>query len=197
MDGAGPRCLLSLRVVEAAPGAAPDESRVGVRLHWLHPDVTTSALGDWSAGWAARWGWDEGATLQAVEAVSDRVARTRLPIVLRTMDDLADAQRDFEAWRAADAAAQGGRPRCLTALISPLALLDACTVQRCLLLAATGSVGEWDETCLATDAPCARCGSVTWGTTCTPPRFSGGGLRRDVLDDLVTFCWTCLARRRC
>lgn len=96
-----------------------------------------------------------------------------------------EAQKLFE--RAAPAG-------CLKKLVDPVAVHDACTLYigfvRCLFLAAE------EATCFMRHTACSRCGSNSWGYSCTPPVWTARRRRlaRDHLDKLTWFCWWCFSR---
>lgn len=144
----------------------------GVRLdlHYVHPELAELAVlpSDAQAVCHADW-------------------MRRIRPMLNLLSPLRDAQRQHEA-RVRAGAVQ--HTRVLSKWLHPVVLHDACTLYLGVSLTQFGGPGSWFRY-----RPCA-CGADAWGLSCTPPRWCGrrGRLVRDHLDELVAFCWTCLAR---
>lgn len=166
-----------VHVLVALAPIGPD--RVKLELGFLHPAVAGLVQGLVPTAAAA-----------AAAAVIDHATRSRVRHLMRALYRTREAQRTVNTHARKSSAVVNGVNRC----VLPVALLDADTLfMGCLLGQA------WVESrrlpC-ADQGRCQRCDGDAWGLSCTPPRWGrGGGVRRDHLDTLTAFCWTCLARR--
>lgn len=149
--------------------------RVAVSFQLLHRD-TLAWYGRQVSGWSV-----------LTAAVCHRVIMSNVRAALAALARLERAQRDMERYARASVAVTGRAPHCRRVL-TPLLLHDVTT----LFMGYAGDAA-WAEAGVA----CERCGADGWGSSCTPPRLSArdGRLVRDALDHVVSFCWTCLARR--
>lgn len=147
---------------------------VGTKLHYLHP----AAVG----------------LLNCVPCANDDMHRCIMAWVrpgLHSVHVIDNVQKRLGAHRARERRMLGhSRSHAqLPALLQPC-LLDASVLYIGLVGGLLGG-GYWFRAA----RPC-ECGHNQWSPTCTPPRWSrSGGVTRDVLDDVVSFCWNCLARR--
>lgn len=155
-------------------------SPVGARLHWVHDDVLKDVLRD---NGNVQDGNVQDGNVQGGNVQDGNVPRQARDM-LANLACLENMQQELERQCSRITRATGARPW-LRRCVSPLVLHDACTVVAGCLRGCS-----WFES-----HPCARCGSNTWGRSCTPPSWtSSGRLRRLCSDNLVTFCWMCLAR---
>lgn len=159
-----------------------DDDRACLRLHCIHPRVTSLC----------------GAVTptEALAQALHRLLVSRLRPLLHALEALRRGQEDLERVLAARARALGGRAGPLLRVAHPLLYHDACTLY-------WGLLSGWaraDDDCAGISCvsppgwEACRCGARHWGLTCTPPRLSGR-LVRDALDECVAFCWTCTTRR--
>ncbi len=145
------------------------EERVALDLYYLPPELPRALL-----AWAP-----------CCRDVLHRVHMLRVRGLLTVLSGLMDVQRQLEAVTARGPA----HPRVLMRYLDPILLHDACTLYTALTAPAVGGKA-WTSL----KEPCA-CGRNEWGFSCTPPRFSGGRLRRDAYDECIAFCWWCMAHR--
>ena len=104
--------------------------------------------------------------------------------MLHTLSFLRETQRTMEAAAARYEACTGARPHLRRCLL-PVLLHDACTL----------CIGCLRGRSWFISSPCESCGRVEYGASCTPPAVSRRGrLVHRALDDVVAFCWHCLAR---
>lgn len=166
--------VLAVLVVSGDDG--DDGDSVRLHLHFLHHDVIRAAI----------WVPIPFPLLHAAV-----MAETRM--MLNPLTVLQGHQRAFEAHQARAVLATGRAPS-LSRCVDPAVMHDACSLYTgCLTGLATGEPKAWFDDGEA----CGACGArAAWGMSCTPPRWTRDGrLARDHFDELVTFCWRCLARR--
>lgn len=145
------------------------DGKVALLLEHVHP-------------WIAELMW-----MPLPEPVRERVSRSCLNNVramLPVLDTVRRAQAEYE--RQIAVLARSGRPMAGMHLVTPLVVMDACTlVMGVAGLSATRDMG----------VTCDRCGASWAGFSSTPPIVRRGKLAREPLDRVVEFCWTCFRRR--
>lgn len=130
-----------------------------------------------------------------IKKIVHRTIMRRVRPMLHTLAIVSTVQRDMERQNRAQKSAMGSRGINLKLVVDPVIFHDACTLYMGCASGFYGYYGFGNHRGSWFAASKCACGHNSWGMSCTPPRITkNGSLVRDCYDDMVAFCWICLAR---